>query len=49
MLFRSPWGKTRVGFETTFTVKRSEWGMNFMLNGVSDAVEVTVSTEGIRK
>lgn len=46
---KDPWGKTRVGFETTFTVKRSEWGMNFMLNGVSDAVEVTVSTEGIRK
>lgn len=44
-----PWGKYRIGFETTFIIKRSEWGMNFMLNGVSDEVNVTVSTEGIRQ
>lgn len=46
---KDPWGKYRTGFETTFTIKRSEWGMNFMLNGVSDEVDVTVSAEGIRK
>ena len=46
---KDPWGKYRTGFETTFTIKRSEWGMNFMLNGVSDEVNVTVSTEGIRQ
>ena len=46
---KDPWGKYRVGFETTFIIKRSEWGMNFMLNGVSDAVDVTVSAEGIRQ
>ncbi|WP_373500626.1 YceI family protein [Desulfococcus sp.] len=46
---QDPWGKYRTGFETTFTVKRSEWGMNFMLNGVSDEVVVTVSAEGIRQ
>jgi polyisoprenoid-binding protein YceI len=46
---KDPWGKYRTGFETTFTVNRSEWGMNFMLNGVGDEVLVTVSTEGIRQ
>lgn len=43
---KDPLGKYRTGFETTFTIKRSEWGMNFMLNGVSDEVNVTVSAEG---
>ena len=46
---KDPWGKFRRGFETTFTIKRSEFGMNFMLNGVSDEVDITVSTEGIRQ
>lgn len=46
---KDPWGKYRTGFETTFTIKRSEWGMNFMLNGVSDEVNVTVSAEGVRQ
>jgi polyisoprenoid-binding protein YceI len=46
---KDPWGKTRIGFETTFTIQRSDWGMNFMLNGVSDTVDVTVSVEGIRQ
>ncbi len=44
-----PWGKYRRGFETTFTIKRSQWGMNFMLNGLSDEVEITVSIEGVRQ
>jgi len=44
-----PWGKYRRGFETTFTIKRSEFGMNFMLKGVSDEVDITVSVEGIRQ
>ena len=46
---KDPWGKFRRGFETTFTIKRSEYGMNFMLNGVSDEVDITVSVEGIRQ
>ncbi len=44
-----PWGNYRRGFETTFTIKRSQWGMNFMLNGLSDEVEITVSIEGVRQ
>ena len=43
-----PWGKFRRGFETQFTIKRSDWGMNFMLNAVSDEVVLTVSVEMIR-
>lgn len=46
---KDPWGNFRRGFETTFTIKRSDFGMGFMLNAASDEVQVTVSLEGIRK
>ena len=46
---KDPWGKYRRGFETTFTIKRSQWGMDFMLKGLSDEVEITVSVEGVRQ
>ena len=46
---KDPWGNFRRGFETSFTIKRSEFGMNFMLGGVSDDVAITVSVEGIRQ
>jgi polyisoprenoid-binding protein YceI len=46
---QDPWGNFRRGFETSFQIKRSDFGMNFMLGGVSDEVEITVSVEGIRQ
>jgi polyisoprenoid-binding protein YceI len=45
---QDPWGKFRRGFETQFTIKRSDWGMDFMLDKVSDEVIVNVSVEVIR-
>jgi polyisoprenoid-binding protein YceI len=44
---QDPWGKFRRGFETEFTIKRSDWGMDFMLEGLSDEVDLTVSIEVI--
>ena len=46
---KDPYGKYRRGFETSFTIKRSEFGMDFMLSGISDEVNLTVSIEGIRQ
>ena len=46
---KDPWGNYRVGFETAFTIKRSEFGMDFMLNGLSDEVQLTVSVQGVRQ
>lgn len=46
---QDPWGNYRRGFETTFTIKRSQWGMDFMQKGLSDEVEITVSLEGVRQ
>jgi polyisoprenoid-binding protein YceI len=42
-------GNELVGFETTFTIKRSEFGMNFMLNGLSDEVKLIVSLECVSR
>ena len=46
---KDPWGNFRRGFETSFDIKRSDFGMKFMLGGVSDEVNITVSVEGIRQ
>jgi polyisoprenoid-binding protein YceI len=46
---KDPKGSQRIGFETTFVVKRSDFGMDKMLENIGDEVTVTFSTEGIRK
>jgi len=38
-------GEDLIGFEATFTIKRSEFGMNYMLNGLSDDVQLMVGIE----
>lgn len=37
------------GIETTFTIKRSDYGMDYLLKGLSDDVTLTVALEGGRK
>ncbi len=46
-----PWGNTRTGGDTSFKVKRSDFGMNFMQgeNQVGDEVEIMISLEGIKQ
>ncbi len=47
---RNPRGQEIIGYETTFTIKRSEFGINYGLNGgLSDEVRVTISVEAIRQ
>lgn len=46
---KDPWGNYRIGFESSFTIRRTDYGMNFMLVGVSDEVNLTISVEGIRQ
>lgn len=46
---KDPWGGYRTGFEGTFTVKRSDFGMNYMPDGIGDEVKILISIEGIRK
>jgi len=46
---KDPWGGYRTGFTTEFTIRRSEFGMDFLLDGVGDEVHITVSIEGKRR
>jgi polyisoprenoid-binding protein YceI len=46
---KDPWGGYRIGFESTFTIKRSDFGMTKMMEAVGDDVTVTFATEGIKK
>lgn len=46
---KDPWGGYRTGYELSFVIKRSEYGMKFMVGGIGDDVSVTVGVEGIRE
>jgi polyisoprenoid-binding protein YceI len=42
-------GEMRGGGETRFTIKRSEFGMNFQQGAVGDEVSIILSLEGVKK
>lgn len=44
-----PWGGYRTGFQATFRIKRSDYGMDKLMNSVGDDVELTVAVEAIRE
>jgi polyisoprenoid-binding protein YceI len=44
-----PWGNYRSGYDSNFTIKRSDFGMDNMLNAVGDEVQLFVSFEGLRQ
>lgn len=44
-----PWGGYRSGYVATATIKRSDFGMNYMLNGISDTIQVQMNIEGKRQ
>ncbi len=46
---KDPWGNFRMGGEAVFTIKRSDFGMTFMMPGLGDEVTLMLSFEGIKK
>jgi polyisoprenoid-binding protein YceI len=42
-------GETRLGFQTTFTINRSDFDMKTMPGGVGEDVHIVVSLEGIKQ
>lgn len=44
-----PWGGHRIGYEGQLVIKRSDFGMTYMLKGIGDNVHITLGVEGIRK
>jgi len=45
---KDPWGGFRAGFEGKLTIKRSDFGMKFMLEALGDEIELTLAVEGIK-
>jgi len=46
---KDPWGGYRIGFETAYVIKRSDFGMKHMLGVAGEKVRMIVSVEAIRK
>jgi polyisoprenoid-binding protein YceI len=46
---KGPYGKYRMGFEGQVVIKRSDYGMNKMLDMIGDDVHITLAIEGIRQ
>jgi len=45
---KDPWGGYRAGFDANMTIKRSDFGMNFMLGGIGDEVNITMNFEATK-
>ena len=46
---KDPFGGYRVGYEATTVIKRSDFGMKFMIPALSDDVDLRVDLEGMRQ
>jgi polyisoprenoid-binding protein YceI len=46
--FDVPWGQHRAGFETSFTVKRSDYGMDKLVGPAGDTIQVMLFVEAMR-
>ena len=49
VLRQDPNGDSRSGFYAVFTIRRSDYGMKYLLGGLGDRVELTVNVEGVRR
>jgi polyisoprenoid-binding protein YceI len=45
---KDPWGKNRTGYETSFTIKRSDYGVAAMPGGIGEEVTIWVNLEGVQ-
>ncbi len=43
-----PWGNHRTGFNASFTIRRTDFGVNYNPQAIGDEVELMVAIEGIR-
>ena len=44
-----PWGQHRAGFETSFSINRTDYGMDKLLKPAGDKVQITLLVEAMRK
>lgn len=45
---KDPWGGHRAGVHAEFTIKRSDFGMNYNLDGIGEEIHIMVDIEGKR-
>lgn len=46
---KDPWGKFRVGYSGSMTIDRMDFGVNYLPEGLSKDVKLTLSVEGVKK
>jgi polyisoprenoid-binding protein YceI len=46
---KDPWGNFRMGGETTFTINRMDYGINYMPDGLGKDVTLMLTFEGVKK
>ena len=46
---KDPWGGYRAGYDATTSVKRSDFGMNFMPGGIGDDISIKLNIEAIKQ
>lgn len=46
---KDPWGGYRAGYQASTSLKRSDFGMNFMPGGIGDEVTVSINLEAIKQ
>lgn len=46
---KDPWGNFRTGYEGTLVIDRMDFGVDYMPDGLSNDVELTLAVEGIRQ
>lgn len=46
---KDPWGGYRAGYQANVTIKRSDFGMKYMLGGVGDKIDITLNIEAIKQ
>ena len=46
---KDPWGNDRVGFNGGLTIKRSEFGVNYMPDALGEEVEILLAVEGVKQ
>lgn len=46
---KDPWGLHRIGYTAQATIKRSDFGMNFMQGGIGDDIVVNVNIEAVQQ
>ncbi len=46
---KDPWGGYRAGYQANTVIKRSDFGMKYMLGGVGDEIDITLNIEAIKQ